>query len=278
VSGERRILHLSDIHFGPKHLAEVSDAVAASVEVEKPDLVIVSGDLTQRAKPRQFREARAFVERLEKTAPVVAVPGNHDVPLWRVWERLFTPYGAWRKHFRDELEPIYRDPALLVVGVNTAQAFAFKGGRLRARRVRELEAALAGAPNGAFRIVVAHHHLIRPRGVEAAEHACWGAAAGMPCLVRSGVDLVLSGHLHQTLELFPAGPDAFPALHTGTSSSSRGRGPESGHCTHQWIEVAEEAFSVTGRSWDAVAKRFRTTFSRRYPRRSASRSGSGTGG
>lgn len=265
MSLDRRILHLSDIHFGPKHVAPVSEAIARSVERERPDLVIVSGDLTQRARPEQFREARAFVDRIGAVSPVLAVPGNHDVPLWRVWERLFAPYGAWKRHYGHPIESLFRDEALLVLGVNTAQAFAFKGGRVRSRRVGEIERELATAAPGQFRIVVAHHHLVRPPGVEAAEHASWGAAAAARRLA-PGIDLVLSGHLHESLELYPAGRKAFPALHTGTSSSSRGRGPESGLCTHQWIEVGAEEFTVACRAWNG-SDGFRTTGNRRFPRR-----------
>jgi 3',5'-cyclic AMP phosphodiesterase CpdA len=265
VSESRRILHLSDIHFGPKHLPAVSEAIARAAESERPDLVIISGDLSQRAKPAQFREARAYVERLGAIAPVLAVPGNHDVPLWRVWERLLDPYGAYRRHFASELEPVFRDDALLVVGVNTSQAFAFKGGRVRGRRLRAVERELTTASPEQFRILVAHHHLARPDGVDA-EHPSWGAAAAARRL-SPGFDLALSGHLHQTLELFPAGRDAFPALHTGTSSSSRGRGPEAGLCTHQWIEVGADSFSVEGRVWDADSEAFRSMYRRKYPRR-----------
>jgi 3',5'-cyclic AMP phosphodiesterase CpdA len=265
VSESRRILHLSDIHFGPKHLPAVSEAIARAAESERPDLVIISGDLSQRAKPAQFQEAKAYVERLGAIAPVLAVPGNHDVPLWRVWERLFAPYGAYRRHFAYELEPAFRDESLLVVGINTSQAFAFKGGRVRARRLREVEHELASATPGQFRIVVAHHHLVRPEGVES-EHPSWGGRVAAKRLAPR-VDLVLSGHLHQTLELYPAGRDGFPALHTGTSSSSRGRGPEAGLCTHQWIEVERDRFRVSGRAWDAGTSEIRTTFAREFGRR-----------
>ena len=266
MSGERsRILHLSDVHFGPKHLAEVSAAIAGLVETERPDLVVISGDLTQRAKPDQFRAARAFVDRLEKVSPVLAVPGNHDVPLYRVWERLFAPFGAYRKHFRAQLEPVFRYDALLVVGLNTAQAWAFKGGRVRPRRVEQAVELFTRAPAGLFKIAVAHHHLARPAGVEC-EHAAWNAAGACVRLRRAGVDLALSGHLHQTLELHPAGEDGFPALHTGTSSSSRGRGLEVGLCTVQWIEIAADRFVVRGQAWNPLRGGFDAAFERPYRR------------
>ena len=126
----RNVLHISDIHFGPKHLPAVSAGVLELAAARRPDLVVISGDLTLRAKPHQFREARAFADELARIAPVLAVPGNHDVPLYRVWERLLQPFGAWRRHFAGELEPVFRDSELLVAGVNTAQAFALKGGRI----------------------------------------------------------------------------------------------------------------------------------------------------
>lgn len=264
----RRLLHISDVHFGPKHLPEVSEGIAALVERDRPDLVVISGDLTQRAKPVQFLEARAFVERLERTAPTIAVPGNHDVPLWRVWERLLAPYGVWRRHFDRDLEPVYRDPALLVIGINTSQAFAFKGGRVRAGRVRRVVELLREATPEQFRIIVAHHHWVRPEGVEC-EHPSWGALAAANRLAPrggGGVDLVLSGHLHQTLELYPAGPGGFPALHTGTSSSSRGRGPETGRNSAHWIEIGPSAFDVRGLLWNPESARFEIAFERRYER------------
>jgi 3',5'-cyclic AMP phosphodiesterase CpdA len=234
----------------------------------RPDLVVVSGDLTLRAKPQQFREARAFVDELARIAPVVAVPGNHDVPLYRVWERLFSPFGAWRRHFDRELEPVFRDDELLVVGVNTAQAFALKGGRIRRRRLAEIEGLIAEAPAGLFRIVVAHHHLVRPPGVES-EHPSWRSAEAIARWQRAGVDLVLSGHLHQTLELRPAGGAGFLALHTGTTSSSRGRGPELGRNSLHWIEIDAAGIRVERQFWSAASSRFESLGEGRFPRRPA---------
>jgi 3',5'-cyclic AMP phosphodiesterase CpdA len=234
----------------------------------RPDLVVISGDLTLRAKPQQFREARAFVDELARLAPVIAVPGNHDVPLYRVWERLFAPFRAWRRHFDRELEPVFRDDELLVVGVNTAQAFALKGGRIRRRRLAEIDGLLAEAPAGLFRIVVAHHHLMVPSGVDC-EHPSWRSREAATGWERSRIDLVLSGHLHQTLELRPAGESGFLALHTGTTSSSRGRGPESGRNSLNWIEIEPQEFRVERHFWSASGARFESAGETRFPRRPA---------
>lgn len=232
----------------------------------RPSLVVISGDLTLRAKPHQFREAREFVGELERIAPVLSVPGNHDVPLYRVWERLLAPFGVWRRHFDRELEPVFRDDELLVVGVNTAQAWAVKGGRIRRRRLAEVDELLAAAPAGLFRVIVAHHHLVRPAGVES-EHPAWRAAEAIARWGEARVDLVLSGHLHQTLELRPLGDDGFLALHTGTTTSSRGRGPETGRNSLHWIEVGPGSFRIERQFWDAVAGRFELARDQRFRRR-----------
>ena len=128
----RQILHISDVHFGPYHQPEVAAGVLDLIERRRPDLVAVSGDLTQRAKPYQFVEAREFVDRIP--VPTIAVPGNHDVPMYRFWERLLAPYGAYRKHFAQELEPVVRDDEMLVVGVNTAHNWTIKDGRITRSR------------------------------------------------------------------------------------------------------------------------------------------------
>ena len=234
--------------------------------MRRPDLVVISGDLTLRAKPHQFRAARAFADELARIAPVVAVPGNHDVPLYRVWERLLAPFGAWRQYFDRELEPVFRDDELLVVGVNTAQPFALKGGRIRRRRLAEVDRLLTEAPPELFRIVVAHHHLVRPPGVDC-EHPAWRAGEAIARWGQDKVDLVLSGHLHQTLELRPRGEDGFLALHTGTTASSRGRGPETGRNSLHWIEIGHGSYRVERHFWDGGAGRFESARDQRFRRR-----------
>src|ERR1700728_3239791 len=111
----RTLLHCSDVHFGPKHLPAVTAGLLALIEARRPDLVVVSGDLTQRAKPAQFRAAREFVDRIPVLTLVV--PGNHDVPMYRglFLERIFAPFQAYRRCFSADLEPILRDDEMLVV-------------------------------------------------------------------------------------------------------------------------------------------------------------------
>ena len=259
----RSLLHLSDIHFGPKHLPAAAAAVEALAAAARPDVVVVSGDLTQRAKPAQFRAAREFVERLP--APVVFAPGNHDVPLWRVWERTLAPFGAWRRHFARELERHFEDAELAIVAVTTAFPWTTKHGRLSAAQLGELDRRLAAAPPGAARVVVAHHPLVAAPelGVEpVAAHA----AAALALLAAHGVELVLSGHLHHGFVL-PARPGSAPAVvHCGTSSSSRGRGGEADAASLNWIEISGDEIDVSRRRFEPVRGEFVEVERRRLPR------------
>ncbi len=261
------LLQLSDVHFGPKHQADRAAALLELVERERPGLVVLSGDLTQRAKVAQFRAARQFVDRL--AAPTVFVPGNHDVPLWRLWERLLVPFGAWRRGFGPELVRDHGDPDWAVVGINTAHAWTTKHGRIERRDIRRLAGRFARLPEQALRVVVVHHPLVtgpefsdepaavRGRQLLAAAHDC-------------GVELVLGGHLHHAFEV-PAErslPGGGPlVVQCGTSSSSRGRHPEIGRNSINWITADEAQIVVERRLWQEGTARFEVEHVGRFPRR-----------
>jgi 3',5'-cyclic AMP phosphodiesterase CpdA len=264
----RRILHISDVHFGPPHLPAVAAGVLRLVEDRQPDLVALSGDLTQRAKPDQFRQARAWVDRLG--VPNVTVPGNHDVPLYRFWERFLSPYGAYRSHFEGDLEPVYRDGQLLAVGVNTAYGWTFTGGRLRLSRLLELAELIDAAPDDLFKVVIAHHHLIPPPnfGSQRVSINAWEA---VDLFSEIGVDLVLSGHHHQTYigsseEFYPRGRAPVVILHSGTTTSSRGRGGERDKNSCNWIEIGPESMVVSHLRWHPKLDRFAEHSRHLYPR------------
>jgi 3',5'-cyclic AMP phosphodiesterase CpdA len=252
------LLHVSDVHFGPKHLPAAAAAVARLVAAARPDAVVVSGDLTQRARPSQFRAARAWIEALR--APVVFTPGNHDVPLWRVWERLFAPFGAWRRWFAPELDRDFTGAGLALVAVNTAHAWTTKHGRVRAADVAAARRRLERAPAGAARILVAHHPLAG--GPELGDEPVSRRGGRLlAAAAAAGAELVLSGHLHRSFaipaerELGVAGP---LVVHCGTTTSSRGRGEETGRNSLHWIEVDERRIRVERRLFDAGAERFET--------------------
>ena len=253
----RDILHISDVHLGPPHLPRLAEGLLAFAEREAPDLIVLSGDLTQRAKPRQFVAARAFVDRLP--APTLVVPGNHDVPLYRCWERFLSPHGAYGKHFDRDLEPVFRDDELLVAGVNTAHGWTFTGGRFRSRRLGELQRLFAEARGASCRIVVAHHDLIPPPRFDR-QRVSRNSVAAVRVFADSGVELVLSGHRHQAYvgtagEFYPdeqPGRRRQPVLivHSGTTTSNRGRGVEKKQNTCNWIQVRKDAFVVSRLWWN----------------------------
>lgn len=216
--------------------------------------MVVSGDLTQRAKARQFQEAREWVDRLP--VPVLAVPGNHDVPMyrWAFLERFLSPYGAYRRHFDRDLEPVFRDDELLVVGVNTAFNWTIRDGRVTRAQLERAVRRLAEAPARLFKIVVAHHNLIAPPDF-GSYRPLGNAAEVLRALAAAGARLILSGHAHVpyktgSQELFPGIKPPVLILHSGTSTSGRYRGHGPTANTAWWIEVWEETFEVSELAWE----------------------------
>jgi len=266
----RQILHISDVHFGPPHVAERAAGILELTRRRKPDLVVLSGDLTQRAKPHQFRDAREFMERLKR--PTLVVPGNHDVPLYRFWERFLYPFAAYRRNFDSELEPVFRDEELLVVGINTAHGRTFKEGRVTPQRLSQVAEVLFAAPEGAIKIVVQHHEMIPPPWF-GTHRVMKGARLAMDLYQRAGVDLVLSGHLHQAYgasseEFYATGVTPLRVLHSGTSCSDRGRGGEKGRSSCHWIRLDERRIVTSHLMWEPGPGEFREWSRRQFPRRS----------
>jgi 3',5'-cyclic AMP phosphodiesterase CpdA len=264
----RKIFHVSDVHFGPPHRPRLAEGVLEFIDRHRPDLVVVSGDLTQRAKPEQFRQARAFVDRIP--VPTLVVPGNHDVPMYRVWERVFAPFGTYRREFAAELEPIYRDDEMLVVGINTAFNWTIKDGRIKLARLLEVGELFSSVPETVLKVVVAHHHLIPPPNF-GSQGVLGNAYEAIDLFSSVGVDLILSGHLHQAYigsseEFYPKGRPPVVILHSGTTTSSRGRGGEKEKNTCNWIRVDGESLVVSHFAWSPQLERFAEHSRHWYPR------------
>lgn len=264
----RRIFHISDVHFGPPHLPRLAQGTLEFIDSHRPDLVVVSGDLTQRAKPEQFRQARAFVDQIP--VPTLVVPGNHDVPMYRVWERVFSPFGAYRAHFSPELEPLYRDDELLVVGINTAFNWTIKDGRIPLARLLEVGELCASVPESVLKVVVAHHHLIPPPNF-GTQRVVGNAYEAIDLFSSAGVDLILSGHLHQAYignseEFYPKGRSPVVILHSGTTTSNRGRGGEKERNTCNWIRADAQSMVVCHFAWQKDLDRFAEQSRHWYPR------------
>jgi 3',5'-cyclic AMP phosphodiesterase CpdA len=190
----KTIVHLSDLHFGRIDLALVDPLRRAVVDL-KPDLVAISGDFTQRARRRQFADARAFVNSLGLNTLVV--PGNHDIPLFDFVERLAAPLDRYRRYISADLAPEYQDDEMIVIGINTSRAlvFPFGDGRISEQQVDGVVRRLAGVPPALLRVIVTHHPFDLPPGVH--ERRLVGRnAMAMSRLAAANADLFLSGHLH----------------------------------------------------------------------------------
>jgi 3',5'-cyclic AMP phosphodiesterase CpdA len=188
----RTIVHLSDIHYGT-----VDDVIAGRV-VEKvneigPDVVVVSGDLTQRARTEQFKAARVFLDQLPR--PMIVVPGNHDVPLYNVFDRFFRPLKKYKKHITTDLSPEYFDEELAIVGINTARSLTIKGGRVSRQQIDEVRSQMCGLDDKVLKVVVTHHPFDLPEGMDESD-IVGRAEKAMPRLADCGADVFLSGHLH----------------------------------------------------------------------------------
>jgi 3',5'-cyclic AMP phosphodiesterase CpdA len=188
----RRIVHLSDIHFGSVEDRVVDRAVECIRGLE-PHLVVVSGDLTQRARSRQFIEAKKFLDQLPQ--PQIVVPGNHDVPLYNVFDRFLRPLEKFRKFITDDLTPTFFDDELAVMGVNTARSLVIKGGRINHQQIRMIRDEMCRVPDTLLKMIVTHHPFDIPEGSD--ERDIVGRAKlAVPMIAECGADVFLSGHLH----------------------------------------------------------------------------------
>lgn len=225
------ILHGSDLQVGRPYRPWAGEAFVALAHRMRPDLVVVAGDLTQRAKTREYAEARRLLEALAPL-PVVVTPGNHDVPLYRVWERLVDPYRNWRRAVSQELDSVTAVPGGTVVALNSsAPRRAIVGGRLGKDQLDFARRVFASAPPG-FRVVVTHHHF-RPTPGGEGGRPLPGAPRLLEAFEAMGVDLILGGHVHQThlstsRDLIPGPGPGIPVVACGTTASRRGRGAEAG--------------------------------------------------
>jgi 3',5'-cyclic AMP phosphodiesterase CpdA len=187
-----RVLHLSDLHFGAGDDAAIERGARILIERFEPELVIASGDLSHRGRRDQLARASSFLHSLNR--PVLAVPGNHDIP--------YTFPGRFTHSFREferqwqTTEPTFSSPALHVIGLNSVRAWRHQSGGIRDGQLARAQERLRAAPEGAYRVAVLHHHLIgapwrsRKKPVARRNHV-------LVSLVRAGADLILAGHIHQ---------------------------------------------------------------------------------
>ena len=244
-----RILHGSDLQMGRPFRPRAAKALRQLAFEVDPNLIVISGDLTQRAKVHEFQAAWKFLEVLPQV-PLIVTPGNHDVPLYRFWERLLVPYRSWNRTIPHDLDSVTVIPGATVVGLNSASPWsAIVGGRLTQAQLRFARQSFDSELTEGIRVLVTHHHFV-----------CKSAGGGgrpipaAPLIINQieemEVDVVLSGHLHRmqvamSRDVVPGKNLGVPLITAGTATSRRGRGEEKGTNSVNVLDVTEDRIEVT---------------------------------
>ncbi|MGB9110588.1 MAG: metallophosphoesterase family protein, partial [Telluria sp.] len=260
----RTLVHLSDLHFGRVD-HELLAPLRETVERIAPTVVVVSGDLTQRAKSEQFEEARAWLDTLP--GPQIIVPGNHDISLYNVFRRFVLPLERYKRYITEDLNPVYVDDEVAVLGVNTARSLTWKDGRVNKEQVEQIRATLAGLPPDVVRVVVTHHPFDLPDGAEESDLVD-RARMAMDVFAECGVDLLMAGHLHQshagnTEARYKISEYAALVVQAGTSTSTRARGEVN---SFNVIRTEPTRIEVDRYGWDAVHKQFQLMATEKFMR------------
>lgn len=227
-----RIAHLSDLHFG-RCDPRVVRATEAWLEQHQPDLIIISGDFTQRARVAQFREASAYLNRLRSAGfRVLAIPGNHDVPLYDVFRRFAAPLHRYKRYIDSDLCPWFESDELAVLGINTARSLTIKDGRINRAQIDLIERRFASVPASKTRILVTHHPLFAMPIGDGGEltEAVGRHEDAVEAVCRAGVHLALAGHFHRTYaqaaRKMVENAGSALVIQAGTSTSTRFRNNE----------------------------------------------------
>lgn len=265
----RRVIHISDVHFGRIHMDRIRPLIAKLHSLE-PNLTIISGDLTQRARTEEFKQAKDFLAQLP--TPQLVIPGNHDVPLYNVVARFLWPLARYKRYINKELEPGYVDEEIAVQCVNTARSLTFKDGRINGRQVKLVKQRFCDLDDKVTKIVVTHHPFDAPAGFK--EDQLLGRARGaIQELSTCGADLFLAGHLHishigNTVKRYEFEGYSGLIISAGTVTSSRLRGEPNAfnvleiehptvkiiqhvwdHASHDYVEGDSHTYVHDGKGW-----------------------------
>jgi 3',5'-cyclic AMP phosphodiesterase CpdA len=260
----RTLVHLSDLHFGRVD-ETLLQPLQRLVTRLAPDVLVVSGDLTQRAKSEQFIAARAFLDTLP--GPQIVVPGNHDIPLYNIAKRFLTPLMNYQRYVTLDLVPQYVDDEIAVVGINTARSLTFKDGRINREQIAQIRQRMDGVAPHLTRVVVTHHPFDLPEQHDE-DDLVDRAPMAMRAFAECGVDLLLAGHMHtshaaNSAQRYKISGYAALMVQAGTATSTRGRGESN---SFNVLRVEHDLIQVERYSWMPERGAFEPSGSERFRR------------
>lgn len=243
----RSIAHISDLHFGREDPV-IAEALLKDLEAFHPSLVIVSGDLTQRASSVQFEQAALFLRRIR--FPLFIIPGNHDIPLYNFIRRIFSPLKYYKRYISADVGPLFNDGKIAVVGINTARSLAISNGKISKKQINALTKSITTIGKSIFTIIVTHHPLITPHARRMQKFVKKSELA-IAALDESGVDMLLSGHKHKSYhgnisDLRPTTKHSMILAQAGTAISERRRNEPN---AYNIIRIKKNTVTVIVRSW-----------------------------
>jgi 3',5'-cyclic AMP phosphodiesterase CpdA len=262
----RTLIHLSDLHFDRIDPALIAPLIAL-VNKSAPDLSVISGDLTQRARTEQFKAARRFLDALPM--PQIIVPGNHDIPLHDILGRFTRPLKKYRRYITDDLEPAYVDEEIAVLGINTARSLSVKNGRINQEQLERLRARICALGDHVTKIIVTHHPFDLPDRY-GDSNLVGRASMAMQMFASLKVDLLLAGHLHAShagniSERYEFSGYSALAVQAGTATSTRGRGESN---SFNLIRIDSPRIVVERFTWVPDSEEFTCTSNEAFERTS----------
>ncbi len=244
----KSIAHISDIHFGTEEKT-IAAGLIEDINHLSPDLIVVSGDLTQRARTNQFKAAKAFLEKLKSKKLIV--PGNHDIPLYDFFRRFLFPLTRYTKIITEDLSPLYEDDEIVVLGINSARSLTWKNGRISIEQMNGIEEKLCVIDDSKFKVIATHHPFIPPPGEPGIELVGRSVKA-LRFIDECKVDLLLAGHLHHGYSgdvraYYPKTQRSVISAQAGTAISNRIREEPN---AFNFISIDKTFFTIEIRIWN----------------------------
>lgn len=253
---DMRIAHISDVHFGKIAHPGIVPALIDDINGSEVDLVVVSGDVTQRARRKEFKATREMLDAFDP--PSLVIPGNHDVyAWWYLYGRIFNPLRRFQRLLSDDMTPSFEQDGVAVLGINSAHGRTIKNGRIR-QAEREAIRTYFADKGDHFKVLAVHHHLTEIEAL-GKHDVVRGATATLELVAAAGIDLVLCGHLHIShVEQMPVSSLQHPLVvaSAGTATSSRGRKTNRNINFYNRIDVAPAFFEIEERRFSPASGQY----------------------